>query len=87
MGKKLGKALIIYGVVNFIGCLFFGPVVAIAGFVWMLVFIGLGKWQIGKAKDRERQDRIEKKLNTVLGLPEEEKGKVDEKTGIRYIKD
>lgn len=59
MGRKLGNALIIYGIINAFVCLFLGPFIAIGGLIWLVIFIALGKWQRDKDKHKEELRRME----------------------------
>lgn len=59
MGKKLGAAFIIYGILNLIGSvvfLFMLPIVGLAGIVWSIIFIGIGAWMRRRAEAQEFRD-------------------------------
>ena len=64
MGRKLGNALIIYGVINAFICLFLGPAIAIGGIIWLIILVALGKWQRDKAQN-ERLQKLEEQRETV----------------------
>ena len=59
MGRRLGNALIIYGIINWFFCLFLGVAGLIGGTIWLIILIVLGKWQRDKAVTNERLARIE----------------------------
>jgi hypothetical protein len=51
MGKKLGNALIIYGILNFLFSLVLGiPILIIGALIWMIIMIAIGNWQRSKAR-------------------------------------
>lgn len=61
MGKKLGAAFIIYGIINLIASvvlLAFIPPIGIGGIVWSIVFIAVGSWMRGNAKRNELLKQI-----------------------------
>ena len=68
-GKKLGNALIIYGILNFLISFAFGiPYIVIGALIWMIILIALGNWQRSKARSEKTRDeqtellrRIERK--------------------------
>jgi hypothetical protein len=65
LGKKLGAAFMIYGFLNLIGSavlLLIIPFVGIAGFVWSMIFIGVGYWMRSNAKRNELLERMAKKM-------------------------
>ena len=60
MGKKLGAAFIIYGMLNMIASiafLFAMPIVGLAGIVWSIIIIAIGAWMRNKAKAQEHRDK------------------------------
>jgi cytochrome oxidase assembly protein ShyY1 len=58
MGKKLGNALIIYGIINFLVSFAFGNAIIIIGaLIWMIILIALGNWQRSKARAEESRDK------------------------------
>jgi preprotein translocase subunit SecG len=58
MGKKLGNALIIYGIINFLVSFAFGnAIIIIAALVWMIIMIALGNWQRSKGRSEEVRDK------------------------------
>lgn len=61
MGRRLGNALIVYGIINLIASLFLlvYPLFGISGIVWSIIIIALGKWQRDKAKTNERLAELE----------------------------
>jgi hypothetical protein len=66
MGRKLGNLLIIYGILNFLASFLFGSVyIVIGAFLWMMLMIGLGSWQRGKAKSQEARERQTQALETM----------------------
>jgi hypothetical protein len=57
LGKKLGNALIIYGILNFLVSFAFGNVFYVLGaLVWMIIMIALGNWQRSKARSEKTRD-------------------------------
>jgi len=61
MGKKLGAAFIVYGIINMIGSivlLFVMPPVGLAGVVWSIIFIAIGSWMRSNAKRNELLKQI-----------------------------
>jgi len=65
MGKKLGAAFIIYGILNMVAAivlLAFMPLVGIGGIVWSVVIIALGKWMRSSAKRNEERDELLKRI-------------------------
>jgi len=64
MGRKLGNALIVYGVVNFIACWFLpGIIFPIGGGVWLVILVLLGRWQRNKGT---KKPSIAEEINRVL---------------------
>ena len=62
MGRKLGNALIIYGVVNFLASFALGnPIIVLGALVWMIILIFLGNWQQSKT-------RVEKDYRQAYGI-------------------
>jgi hypothetical protein len=58
MGRKLGNALIIYGIINLLVSFAFGSAIIIIGaLIWMIILIALGNWQRGKARAEESRDK------------------------------
>jgi len=76
MGKKLGNALIIYGVLNFLVVLFIPGVmngVVVGAFAWMIIMIVLGSWQRGKARAQESRDKQTQLLEQMSRQQEQQK--------------
>jgi len=76
MGRKLGNALIIYGVLNFVVCLFIPGVmngVVVGAFIWMIIMIALGSWQRGKARAQESRDKQTQLLQDMSRQQEQQK--------------
>jgi biopolymer transport protein ExbB/TolQ len=67
MGRKLGNALIVYGIINLIASLFLlgYPLLGISGIVWSIIIMALGKWQRDKAKTNERLAELEAQKSQV----------------------
>jgi preprotein translocase subunit SecG len=84
MGKKLGNALIIYGIINFLVSFAFGPIIIIAALVWMIIMIALGNWQRSKARSETVRDRQTELLGRMADRLDEE-NKPDYR--VRYRKD
>jgi len=66
MGKKLGAAFIIYGILNIIGSvvlLVFMPIAGLAGIAWSIIFIVIGSWMRGNAKRNELLKQIAENTN------------------------
>lgn len=58
MGKKLGNALIIYGILNFLFSFAFGnAIIVIGALIWMIIMIALGNWQRSKARAEAARDK------------------------------
>jgi preprotein translocase subunit SecG len=72
MGKKLGNALIIYGIINFLVSFAFGPIIIIAALVWMIIMIALGNWQRSKARSEATRDRQTELLSRMADKLDEE---------------
>jgi FtsZ-interacting cell division protein ZipA len=87
MGKKLGNALIIYGILNFLFSLVLGiPILIIAALVWMIILIALGNWQRSKGRSEAVRD-IQTELLKRVADNLDEKDKTEPDNGIRYAKD
>ncbi|MGB7955715.1 MAG: hypothetical protein WCF23_17215 [Candidatus Nitrosopolaris sp.] len=86
MGKKLGNALIIYGILNFLVSFAFGPIIIIAALVWMIIMIALGNWQRSKGRSEEVRDKQTELLKQMADKLDE-KDKTEPDKGIRYTKD
>ena len=73
MGRKLGNALIIYGVVNFLASFALGnPIIVLGALVWMIILIFLGNWQRSKT-------RVEKATDKHTGLQDGDIMRLDHK--------
>lgn len=86
MGKKLGNALIIYGIINFLVSFAFGPIIIIAALVWMIILIALGNWQRSKGRSEEVRDKQTELLKQMADKLSENNTTEPDK-GIRYTKD
>ena len=75
MGKKLGNALIIYGIINFLVSFAFGPIIIVAALVWMIIMIALGNWQRSKGRSEAVRDKQTELLKRMADMQEEEKRK------------
>jgi len=65
MGKKLGAAFIIYGILNMIASvvlLVYMPFVGISGIVWSIILIAVGSWMRSSAKRNEQRDELLKRI-------------------------
>jgi cytochrome oxidase assembly protein ShyY1 len=78
MGKKLGNALIIYGIINFIASFALGSAIIVVGaLIWMIILIALGNWQRGKARAEEARDKQTELLKQMADkLSEKEKAEL-----------
>jgi len=59
MGKKIGAAFIIYGMINLFGSivlLFTLPIIGLAITVWSIIFIAIGAWMRRRAEAQEVRD-------------------------------
>ncbi|PWU79026.1 MAG: hypothetical protein DLM72_19465 [Candidatus Nitrosopolaris wilkensis] len=62
MGKKLGAAFIIYGIINLIASIAFLftnnviVIVGLAGIIWSVILIAIGKWMRRRATAQEFRD-------------------------------
>ena len=87
MGKKLGNALIIYGILNFLFSLVLGILILIIGaLIWMIIMIAIGNWQRSKARAEKARDKQTELLKRVADKLDE-KDKTEPDNGIRYTKD
>jgi type III secretory pathway component EscV len=87
MGKKLGNALIIYGILNFLFSLVLGiPILIIGALIWMIIMIAIGNWQRSKARAEKAGDKQTELLKRVADKLDE-KDKTEPDNGIRYTKD
>jgi len=87
MGKKLGNALIIYGILNFLFSLVLGiPILIIGALIWMIIMIAIGNWQRSKARAEKARDKQTELLKRVADKLDE-KDKTEPDKGIRYTKD
>ena len=87
MGKKLGNALIIYGILNFLFSLVLGiPILIIGALIWMIIMIAIGNWQRSKARAEKARDKQTELLKRVADKLDE-KDKTEPDNGIRYTKD
>ena len=79
MGKKLGNALIIYGILNFLFSLVLGiPILIIGALIWMIIMIALGNSQRSKARAEKARDKQTELLKRVAD-------KLDEKIRLNQI--
>jgi type III secretory pathway component EscV len=87
MGKKLGNALIIYGILNFLFSLVLGiPILIIGALIWMIIMIAIGNWQRSKARAEKARDKQTELLKRVADKLDE-KDKTEPDNGICYTKD
>jgi len=79
MGKKLGNALIIYGVLNFVASWFvpLGPGVIAGAFIWMIIMILVGNWQRGKARAEASRDKQTQLLEEMKSQQEQQQKRTD----------
>jgi len=78
MGKKLGAAFIIYGIINILGSvvlLFVLPIIGLAGIVWSIIIIAIGAWMRRRAEAQEFRDAEAHRQTELL---EKMAGKLDQ---------
>lgn len=69
MGKKLGAVFIIYGILNLLASivlLFWIPYIGLAGIVWSIIIMVIGKWMRSNAKKNEERDALLKDMSKKL---------------------
>jgi hypothetical protein len=78
MGKKLGNALIIYGVLNFFASFALGnPIIVLGALIWMIILIFLGTWQRSKRKIEKDSDKpTEAQFGDIMRLDDKEREKL-----------